>query len=138
MPVGYHSHDALVRAGAKASILFGLELSPDTLWNAAPWTWAIDWVSNTGDVISNISDWATDGLVMKWGYVMEHTISKLTYTFDRKPRIYGFDGYASPLVVFVELKRRKRATPFGFGMSWNSFSPRQLAIAAALGLSKFA
>lgn len=137
LPVGYHSHNAVVRAGAKASYLYGIELTPDTLWNAAPWTWAIDWVSNAGDVVSNISDWATDGLVMKWGYIMEHQISKVTYSLDRKTRYRAGYFPAQPVVVWVELKRRWKATPFGFGLNWNSFSPRQLAITAALGLSRF-
>jgi len=139
LPVGYNSHNAVIRAGARAGPLLGLELTPDTLWNAAPWTWAIDWVSNAGDVVSNLSDWATDGLTLKWGYLMEHTVSEITFALDRPARVHK--NYGGPISVpvasiRVELKRRIKATPFGFGLSWNSFSPRQLAIAAALGLTK--
>jgi hypothetical protein len=138
LPIGYNSHDAVIRAGSRAGPLLGLELTPDTLWNAAPWTWALDWVSNAGDVVSNLSDWATDGLVLKWGYLMEHTVSEITFALDRPARIhtkYGGPRSVPVTSVRVELKRRVKATPFGFGLSWNSFSNRQLAIAAALGLT---
>jgi hypothetical protein len=139
LPVGYNSHNAVIRAGSRAGPLLGIELTPDTLWNASPWTWALDWISNAGDVVSNLSDWATDGLAMKWGYLMEHSVSETTFALDRPARIhqlYGGPRSVPVTTVRVELKRRIRATPFGFGLSWNSFSPRQLAIAAALGLTR--
>lgn len=139
LPVGYNSHNEVIRAGSRAGPLLGIELTPDTLWNAAPWTWALDWVSNAGDVVTNLSDWATDGLVLKWGYIMEHTVSEVTFALDRPARIdkaYGGPRSVPVTTVRVELKRRRKATPFGFGLSWNSFSARQLAITAALGITR--
>jgi len=117
-----------------AKKILGLDLSPEVLWNLAPWSWAIDWFSNTGDVISNLSDFATDGLVMRYGYVMEHTIQESTYTLTKT----GLRAPVSvpPFVMVTETKIRRRANPFGFGTTWQGLSPRQLAITVALGLTR--
>lgn len=142
LPVGYKSHNALVSAAAKAKPLLGIGLTPDTVWNLTPWSWALDWVSNMGDVISNTSDMITDGLVIKYGYVMEHSVTSYTYTHVTGNRYtspigsHSFDYTPSQLTSYVERKRRTKATPFGFETSWGNFTPRQLAIAAALGLTR--
>jgi hypothetical protein len=136
LPVGYKSREFLVEAAAKAGPLFGLELTPDALWNLTPWSWAVDWFSNAGDVISNLSDWAVDGLVMKYGYIMQYELQTITYSLYGGQRYLPKTVYASPIVAWREVKRRKKASPFGFGVSWNSFSPRQLAITTALGITR--
>lgn len=134
LPSGYDSRNKMIRYASRADQLLGITPTPETLWNLAPWSWAVDWFSSTGDVISNLTSWATDGLVMRYGYMMEHTIVKDTYTLTRS----GLSGGANvpPLVLVTETKVRRRANPFGFGLTWSGLSPRQLAIAAALGLSK--
>jgi len=135
LPTGYDSRNEMDRFSLLAEEILGLQLDPEVLWNVAPWSWAVDWFSNTGDVISNISDVANEGLVMRWGYIMEHTINKVTYKpvttslRDRKAQV-------SPLVFVTETKVRRRANPFGFGLNWDGLSPFQLSIAAALGISR--
>jgi hypothetical protein len=137
LPSGYRSRNAMAEYAAKADVLLGLNLSPETVWNALPWTWAIDWFSNAGDVVSNLSDWATDGLVLKYGYVMEHSFFTDTYfQMDEQGLLKGSYFHTSPVIACVETKRREVATPFGFGLNWSGLSPRQLAIAAALGLTR--
>jgi hypothetical protein len=136
LPTGYRSRNALERYGTQAGSLVGLDLSPETLWNLAPWSWAIDWFSNAGDVISNLSDWATDGLVLRYGYVMEHSFATDLYYMVGRGRLRQPLVHVSPIAACVESKRREVATPFGFGLSWSGLSPRQLSIAAALGLSR--
>lgn len=125
----------MVAAAQRTAKVLGLELTPETLWNLAPWSWAVDWVSNAGDVVSNISDWANDGLVLKYGYMMEETSVTDVYTFDGPS---GLPGNHQPYPVTLQrtVKKRIRATPFGFGLNWSGFSPRQLAILAALGITK--
>jgi len=136
LPSDWYSRNALMNAGSKARTLLGLDLTPDVLWNAMPWSWAIDWFSNAGDVISNISDWSTDGLVLKYGYVMEHSFVTDRYFASHPLAFRQPYVYASPITAFVETKRREVATPFGFDVSWTGLSSRQLAISAALGLTK--
>jgi hypothetical protein len=134
MPTGGNARSAMGRYALEAKKLLGISLTPDTLWNLAPWSWTVDWFSNTGDVVSNLSDWATDGLVMRYGYLMEHTIVKDTY------HMYGTGSKSvpscPPLVLVTETKLRKRANPFGFGLTWNGLSAVQLAILGALGISR--
>lgn len=136
MPTGYDSRSAVARNALKAKKLLGLSLTPETLWNLAPWSWAVDWFSNTGDVISNLSDWATDGLVLQYGYVMEHTVTKNIYTYVGPTGLLNRSINVPPLVFVNETKVRRRANPFGFGIAWSDLSPRQLSIVVALGLSR--
>lgn len=125
----------MARQVIQARKVLGLSLTPDTLWNLAPWSWAVDWFFNAGDVLTNWTDWAIDNQVLAYGYMMEHSVSSYNYTFVGKT---GFRPGAIPADVTLthEVKQRRQATPYGFGLSWNSFSPRQLAIVAALGLSR--
>lgn len=137
LPVGYKSRNWLTRVSAEAGPLLGLELTPEVVWNAAPWTWAIDWFSNLGDVVSNVSDWSTDGLVMRYGYIMEHTLQEVEYRMIGPTRYQPWGTqWADPITFSLETKRRRKATPFGFEATWNTLTPRQLAIAAALGITR--
>jgi hypothetical protein len=138
LPADWYSRDWFLRNKARAGYLLGIELTPDTVWNAMPWTWALDWFSNAGDVMTNLSNWSSDGLVLKWGYIMEHTVTKSTYTLSGTPRLLPYGTInASPVTSWYETKKRQRATPFGFGLTWNMLTPRQLAISAALGLTRW-
>jgi len=135
LPRGYNSRKEMERKALLANKVLGIELTPQVLWNLAPWSWAVDWFTNTGDVVSNLTDWAFDGLVMRYGYMMEHTIVSDSYVSTRG----GHRGLAEGIAGFTlvtETKVRRRANPFGFGVSWDGLSPFQLSIAAALGLSK--
>jgi hypothetical protein len=99
-----------------------------------------------GDVVSNLSDWQTDGLVMRYGYVMETIVHTETYYLDRPCRLKlanphglqfsGGHAYASPVTVYYESRQREQATPFGFEISWNGLSNRQWVIAAALSITR--
>lgn len=137
LPTDYRSRGWLRDKVREARHLYGLEITPEVVWNATPWTWAADWVSNIGDIVSNVSAWSTDGLVLRYGYVMQHELRSTTYTLEGFPSWNSkWPVFVSPVTLFYERKRRRRATPFGFGVDFNSFTPRQLAIAAALGISR--
>lgn len=122
---------------ARADLLLGTKLTPEVLWNLAPWSWAVDWFSNFGDAISNITDHANYGLVMPYGYLMRKTITTDTIHFATpapayNPKTVGW----TPLTLVTETKIRKRANPYGFGVKWEDLSPRQLAILAAIGITR--
>jgi hypothetical protein len=135
VPSGYDSRNAMERQALKAAKVYGLELTPEVVWNILPWSWAADWVSNLGSVVSNFSDWATDGLVMRHGYMMEHCSTIDTYTF-LGPTGFQSGGIVSPVSLITETKNRVPASPFGFGIPWENFSPRQNAILLALGITR--
>jgi len=136
LPSGYDSRNQLSKLALIAD-RFGLDPSPDLVWELTPWSWAVDWFSNAGDVISNVSDFANGGLVMRYGYIMEHSIRKRTYTQPRS----GFAPQGNPLAagpvsLVTETKVRRQADPFGFGVSWEGLSTFQASILAALGISR--
>lgn len=123
-------------AEAYANRLFGLRLTPDLLYKIAPWSWALDWVTNTGDVIHNWSSFANDGLVLKHGYLMEKLSSVTEYSCSEVRFKNG--AVAAPYDRFESVtKSRHRATPYGFGVNPASFNAKQWSVIAALGISKY-
>jgi len=126
----------LKRAEQEGNRLFGLRFSPSLAWELAPWSWAADWVSNAGDVITNLSAFSRDGLVLKWGYVMCDL--KITDIHTRRINLVNYGFVRSEQRFTTHVKKRIRATPYGFGLDpdWKDFSSRQLAILGALGISR--
>jgi len=141
LPSGYDSRNEMDRIGTAAKKVFGIRLTPEVIWNLTPWSWAADWFSNAGDVLSNVSSWKSDGLVMRYGYIMETSIVRHTYRYvptsnwDFSTPYTGVKHPIPLLILETITKKRRRANPFGFGVSWTGLSPVQLAIAAALGLT---
>jgi len=135
LPSDYDSRNRIKELRTKADLLLGTDLTPELLWNIGPWSWLTDWFANTGDVISNLQDFLTGELVMRYGYVMETTKVSDTYThYPVGPSPYS--GSVTPLVFVTETKKRRPANPFGFGLQWNGLSPFQQAILAALGITR--
>jgi len=120
----------------QARKLLGLTLTPDTIWSLSPWSWAVDWFTNTSEVLENWSNWAINGQVLLYGYMMEHSIVERTYTYVGHTRYQRADVRPPAITLVSEAKVRRVATPYGFGITWNGFSAIQAAIVAALGLSK--
>lgn len=137
LPSGYDSRKEIVSLAGKARQLFGNPLDPEVLWNLAPWSWAADWFFNTGDVISNLTRFGTNGLVMRYGYMMEHTIVTDIYTLEGNCGITSTSPiHVLPLVLRTETKKRRKANPFGFGLTFSGLSPLQVSILAALGITR--
>jgi hypothetical protein len=77
----------------------------------------------------NVSAFGTDGLVMRNGYIMCHSGKESVDSGS-------FKGHYQTKTVVSERKTRHVASPFGFGLVDADLSSRQLAIMAALGLSR--
>lgn len=129
--------------------LFGALPTPELLWEVLPWSWLIDWFSNVGDVVSNMSPNAVDNLVTKYSFVMKRT----TVETETRVHVYhravdtkaGGWWYAKwPAVDHtfistqkVEVKSRVGGgNPFGLNVKLESLTAGQLGILAALGLSR--
>jgi len=113
----------------------GLSLTPSLIWEALPWSWLIDWGTNIGDILQNISNqslgWASN-LVSRNAYSMGTT--RKTYTLSTTAQISDGPIHGESRVT-ATWKSRQLASPFGFGYAnWASFSARQLAILTALGI----
>jgi len=130
LPTGGSTNDKFRRYASYARKIYGIRLTPEVLWNLAPWSWAADWFGNVGDVMTNISNIGTDGLVLRNGWLMSHT-SRVTHDFGT------YNGRTMHAVRTEEQKRRWAATPYGFGVSYSGLSPTQVAIISALGLSSW-
>jgi len=114
----------------------GLEATPETVWNIAPWSWAVDWFSNTGDVISNWTAFHEHGLVMYYGYMMERSICTDTYSLVGSLLEGGLAFPVADVSMVTETKVRRQANPYGFGVSWDGLSSFQSSILAAIGISR--
>ncbi len=130
--------DKLQTWDAEANKLFGTRITPDTLWNIAPWTWAADWFGNMGDVMTNASALSNDSLVLKYGYIMRETNS----SYHSKWQGYVSQPTGGPAYVHAEAsygyttKLRLQALPFGFGLNIGGLTPKQTAISVAVGMSR--
>jgi hypothetical protein len=129
VPAGGRFDQDMRRYGSYARKLLGVDLTPEVVWNLSPWSWAADWFANTGDIMTNISQLGNDGLVLRHGYIMCHTRTVIL-------RSGTYNSIPQTRVQIVERKTRRRATPFGFGVSFESLSPRRLAVLGAIGVSR--
>lgn len=125
------------RIATQARLLYGLELTPEVVWNLTPWSWLIDWVTNVGPVLHNLSAFQSDDLVLRYGYVMEKT----SRTYQVKSQFGNLKVPGTwPKAIHEEYsgirKIRRPATPYGFGMDTGMFDTRQWAILTALGITR--
>lgn len=117
--------------------LYGTRPTPGGLWDLTPWSWAVDWVSNFGDVFHNIGQFQMDGLVMPYCYIMEEGIHSVNYSHP-EVRFRSYPSEVNNLwaTVTTTVKQRYGASPYGFGLDIGAFTLRQWSILAALGLTK--
>lgn len=114
--------------------IYGLRPSPSNIYKAIPWTWLIDWFVDASRYIDAISDSLVDQVVCEYYYVTYHRTWKRSYYVA----LPFNDGTVNlQFSLNVETKERKGATsPYDFALGWNVLSPRQLAILAALKISR--
>lgn len=112
---------------------YGVGISPSVVWELTPWTWLVDWFSNASDVISNISSVMTDQLVSRNAFVMCNALH-VAYN-DTTIHLKSGDVHCF-WYQEVETKKRTLANPYGFHLSWDDLSLRQLAILASLGITR--
>jgi hypothetical protein len=124
------------KIATQARLLYGLQLTPEVLWNLAPWSWLVDWFANVGPLLHNVSAFQNDQLVLRYGYVMDRHQRSYAVVMNAKP----IGGNSLPDLYNeryqVDWKNRIQATPYGFGVASSSFTIRQWAILAALGITR--
>jgi len=128
----------LGRIYTQARLLYGLELTPEVVWNLAPWSWLVDWFANVGPLLSNVSAFQSDGLVMKYGYVMEKTSREIRRSNVTSSPQSGLTNHPRTVTDSFRgtRKRREQASPYGFGLTSDSFTIRQWSILGALGITR--
>jgi len=115
--------------------LLGSRLNASALWELAPWSWLVDWQSDIGNFLQVASGLSEDGLVIRYGYLMCHTVDEDIWTTQG----LGFKsgGLSNTNTIYRrETKERIRATPFGFGLDLQELNLKQWTILAALGMTR--
>ena len=114
--------------------MYGIRVSPSNVWRATPWSWLIDWGFNVGRSLDRMQEQLLDGVVSKYLYLMHHDIRRL----ELRVRVPFKAGDVNlTFHRLIDVKQRKEAgSPYGFDLSWETFSPMRLAILAALGITR--
>jgi hypothetical protein len=123
--------------------IMGLDVlsSPSMVYKAVPWSWLVDWFTNLGDMIESNESGVADQLVCDYGYVMHRAAWVHQTQADQymqvgttaSPRAARVQGV---LTTRHEHKMRWPATTFGFGVSSQDLTLKQVSILGALGLSR--
>lgn len=129
--------------------LWGLEMTPDLVYELMPWSWLVDWFADVGSLVSNLTSQINDNLVADYAYLMRSTEKKVTSDLGILATLWI--GYMSAGTYGVRVERkpcfstcvytqttktRVAASPFGFGLDLSALSPYQISILSALGLSR--
>lgn len=128
-------YSSAMSAMRRQMTLYGLRISPSNIYKATPWTWAIDWFSNVGDYIDRSDDVLLDSVAAQYLYLMQHKVTtrRLVITLP-----WRSGDVVKTWQRSIDTKQREEAlSPYGFSLSMDNLSPRQIAIAGALGVSKF-
>lgn len=124
--------------------LYGLSITPSLVWELTPWSWLVDYFTNVGDVVDNLSnDGVVDDLVASYAFVMGHTRQEISMTVSSTwncPAHWLSPGNTLETtcggVRYVEVKRRDTGSPFGPSLAGGDLTLRQTAILAALGITR--
>lgn len=117
-------------------LLHGARLSPATIYRATPWTWLADWVSSSGSIVDSLNAMVLDQMASKYFYLCDKST-----TFYELHQMHPWNARTQAprsltTVRGYESTVRKDGSPFGFSFAWDNLSPKQLAILAALGVSR--
>ena len=126
----------LVQYEQQANYLLGTRITADVIWELTPWSWLLDWQGDLGVFFKNVSLLSSDSTVLRYGYIMHHTLCERKRT-QRFISPYTTDGYKTLMSTStIYRKTRTRSTPYGFGVALASLTSRQWSILGALGLSR--
>jgi hypothetical protein len=118
-----------------ADKLLGIKPTPAAIWNATPWSWGLDWFTNAGDIMTNISELGQNGLVLRYGYIMSHSRVEEIIVVAGQPGGWSGNVSAGQVSHLREFKKRLPSTPYGFGVTGDELTHAQQAVIVALGLS---
>ncbi len=118
--------------------IYGLRLAPSVVYRAIPWSWLVDWFTNTGTVLQNMEAGVADRLAADNFYMMrertfERTNQAQAEFFRKSGEVVSFTGSSSSI---GSCKSRIKGDPFGINTNQNQLSGMQLPILGALGLSR--
>lgn len=119
--------------------VFGVIPTPELAWDLLPMSFLVDWFTNVGDVIHNVS-YLGSATSLAYAYVMceqkyEHSVRGQFgpdyYWLRTDPRRVDLSA-----TLRHTRKRRLQASPFGFTTDFGSLTSEQKSILTALGVSR--
>ena len=115
--------------------LYGVRVNPSVLWKVTPWTWLIDWFAGFGAWLDRLQSFGLDGVASQYMYIMKRSSIRTQHVVD----VNWINGPSTFIWTnSVESKQREEAdNPFSYALPVGGLSPKQLAIMAALGLSRW-
>lgn len=121
----------------RAIDLLGLEITPEVLWELTPWSWLVDWFSNMGTVIGNLTNLGLSNTILNYAYSTARWKSRSSVEYTPQ-KVYSHDEITGKFLYSYthDYKVRIGASPFGFDVALDSLSAGQWAILAALGLAR--
>jgi hypothetical protein len=128
------TRDRVANVAKYANNLLSLELTPEVLWELTPWSWVADYFGNIGDVMTNVTAFSQDSLLLRYGYVMQDR--KVGYEYTWSGTIPGYGPTTTSLFAGNRTKQRLKATPYGFGLDTGGLTTSQWAILVALGIAR--
>lgn len=115
-------------------IIHSDRMNPAIFWDVMPWTWLIGWASNVSSNLHNLVDPLLPEQAAEYAFIMgrheETQIVTGSQTF-----VFG-QAISRSTTRTTTWQMRKTASPFGFGIQFAGLSSSQLAILAALGISR--
>lgn len=136
LQTGNSQLDRMFAFEEKANKLLGVRITPEVVWNLAPWSWLADWHGNVGHNLANASMLSQDGLVIRYGYLMCTTEVTHTYSVDGLKNAQGRSLPSATVSFKTVRKQRVKAYPYGFGSDPATYTARQWSILAALGMTR--
>jgi len=118
-----------------ANKLLGTRITPETLWELAPWSWLTDWWVDISSFTGNAVAFESDRLVLRYGYLMRTYKVSITQTVHQ-PNFQFWKPAELSTTWSTTRKERFRSTPYGFGLNPSSFSTRRWAVLGSLGMTK--
>lgn len=126
--------------------LYGLKPSLELVWELTPWSWLIDYFTNIGEVLDNLSPDLEADLIYDYAFLMRKTTTTKETTVHSQNALVAIPDVVGPpkripARIYIErevseTKERVVASPFGFNLSQRDLSDRQWAILTALGLTR--
>jgi len=115
--------------------LFGARVNPYHIYQAVPWSWLVDWLTPVGHDLQVLQDSIQDNLAAKYLYTTFHSTEEIEF----KQYVPFNSASGGPRTLswsrsFETKQRQEAGSPYGFDLTWDELSPKQLAILAALGI----
>lgn len=107
--------------------------SANTYWNLLPFSWLLDWFVNIGDLMSSVTAFQQQGLLLDYGYMTSYQVNRFSADYWFK---IGTSTYSGVCYLEGIKHRRIRATPYGFGTTFTGLNTVQLSLLAALATSR--